>query len=72
MTALMVASELGQARPDHAMDWNETVWIVWWSLTAVATLLFVVGVRSAASRTRIRKCSVGSWPWPRWSFSAWQ
>lgn len=53
MTALMIAAELGEARPDHAMDWNETAWILWWSFTAVATVLFVVGVRSAASRTRI-------------------
>jgi hypothetical protein len=53
MTTLMIAAELGQARPDHAMDWNETAWILWWSFTAVATLLFVVGVRSVASRSRI-------------------
>lgn len=53
MTALMIATKLGEARPDHAMDWNETAWILWWSFTALATVLFVVGVRSAASRTRI-------------------
>lgn len=40
---------LGAPTLEHATDWNATAWTIWWSLTAVAVVLYLVGVNATSA-----------------------
>lgn len=44
MNVLMKINEISQARQAYATDWNSTTWILWWSFTALAALLYFGGL----------------------------